>query len=75
VASTSSNAAGYNVYRGAISGGPYTKVNSSLIVGTTYTDSLVQAGQSYYYVATAVDTSGNESAYSAPPVQTVIPSP
>jgi fibronectin type 3 domain-containing protein len=27
----------------------------------TYTDSTVQSGAQYYYVATAVDSSGNES--------------
>jgi len=74
-ASTSANVAGYNVYRGTVSGGPYTKLNSSLVVGTAYTDSTVQAGATYYYVATAVDTSNNESAYSSPPAQAIVPSP
>lgn len=74
-ASTSSNVAGYNVYRGSVSGGPYTKVNSSLVVGTTFTDSAVQAAQTYYYVCTAVDTSNNESAYSSPPASATIPTP
>ena len=75
VASTSSNLAGYNVYRSTTSGGTYTKLNSSLITGTTFTDGTCQAGQTYYYAATAVDTSGNESAYSSPPLQAVIPTP
>jgi hypothetical protein len=65
----------YNVYRGTVSTGPYTKVNSSLISGTAYTDSAVQAGQTYYYVATAVDINGNESAFSSPAAQAVIPTP
>jgi hypothetical protein len=65
VASTSPNVAGYNVYRVTTSGGPYTtRVNSTLVPRTTYADTLVQAGQTYYYVVTAVDTSGNESGYS-----------
>jgi hypothetical protein len=55
---------GYNVYRGTQSGGPYTLLNSSLDTDTTYTDATVQTGQSYYYVATAVNSSGAESAYS-----------
>jgi hypothetical protein len=63
-ASTSPNIAGYNVYRGTVSGGPYAKVNSSLVPGTTYSDTNVSAGQTYYYVATAVDSNNNESAYS-----------
>ena len=34
--------AGYNVYRGTVSGGPYTKINSSLVTaGLTYTDPFV----------------------------------
>jgi hypothetical protein len=74
-ASTSTNVAGYNVYRGSTSNGPYTKLTSVLVVGTTYTDTTVQAGQTYYYVATAADSSNNESAYSAPPAQAVVPSP
>ena len=53
--------AGYNLYRATISGGPYTKVNSSLISGTTYTDSGLSNGTPYYYVLRAVDTSNNES--------------
>jgi len=32
--------------------------------GASFTDSNVQTGQTYYYVATAVDASGNESVYS-----------
>lgn len=45
-------------------GGPYTKLNGSLILGTVYTDSTVQAGQTYFYVATAVDPNGVESEFS-----------
>jgi hypothetical protein len=74
-ASTSPNVTGYNVYRGLVSGGPYTKVNPSLISGVTYTDNSVQAGQTYYYVATAVDAANNESAYSDPPAKGVVPAP
>lgn len=72
-ASTSA-VAGYNVYRGTVSGGPYTKVNSSLLSSTNYMDATVQAGQTYYYVATAVDSSNDESAYSAQ-TSAVVPSP
>lgn len=74
-ASTSANVTGYNIYRGTASGGPYaTKLNSSPVVGTSYTDSTAQAGQTYYYVATAVDSSSSESAYSNQ-AQAVVPSP
>ena len=63
-ASTSSGVTGYNIYRGMTSGGPYTQLNASLVTGTAYTDSTAQAGQTYYYVTTAVDSSGAQSGYS-----------
>jgi hypothetical protein len=73
-ASTSSNIAGYNIYRSPNAAGPLTKLNTSLIIPTSYIDSTVQAGQTYFYVATAVDTSGNESVHSNQ-VQAVVPTP
>ena len=73
-ASASSSVVGYNVYRGGVSGGPYTRINSALEAGTAYTDNNVTAGQTYYYVTTAVDGSGNESGYSDQ-TQAVIPTP
>jgi hypothetical protein len=74
VASTSANVKGYYIYRAATAGGPYTKLNVSLAAGTSYTDTTVQAGQTYYYVATAVDTNNQESAYSTE-VPATIPTP
>ena len=62
-ASTSSGVSGYYVYRGSTSGGPYTKLDSSPIAGTSYSDSSVSAGE-YYYVVAAVNSDGTESAYS-----------
>jgi len=73
-ASTSSNIAGYNIYRGNTSGGPYTQINSGLVTATSYLDAAVTAGQTYYYVATAVDTSNNQSSYSGE-AQATVPSP
>ncbi|MGE5644792.1 MAG: DUF4082 domain-containing protein [Acidobacteriota bacterium] len=73
-ASQSTNVSGYNVYRATVSGGPYTKLNSSVIPLTTYTDSTVQAGQTYYYVCTSVDSSKKESGYSNQ-ATAVIPKP
>jgi fibronectin type 3 domain-containing protein len=58
---STSTVVGYNVYRGTTSGGPYVKINSSLITTLTYTDTTVQSGTTYYYVATSVDSSGDES--------------
>jgi TolB protein len=49
-------------------------LNSSLVSGTTYTDTTAQAGQTYYYVSTAVNSSDQESAYSNE-AQAVVPSP
>jgi hypothetical protein len=73
-ASSSSNIAGYNIYRSTTSGGSYTRLNTGVIVPTNYTDNMVQAGQTYYYVTTAVDANNNESVYSNQ-VQAVIPTP
>jgi hypothetical protein len=70
-ASTSSNVSGYNIYRSTTSGTGYSKINTSLITALTYTDNNVQAGQTYYYVATAVDSSNAESAYSTQASATV----
>jgi hypothetical protein len=61
---TDSGIMGYNLYRGSASGGPYTKINSALDPTAAYMDSSVVAGQTYYYVATAVEDNGVESAYS-----------
>ena len=60
-----SDLAGYNVYRGQTSGGPYSPVNPSLLNVTAYTDANVTNGTTYYYIVTAVDTSANESPGSA----------
>ncbi|GAB4251164.1 MAG: hypothetical protein Kow00109_26940 [Acidobacteriota bacterium] len=56
--------AGYNIYRSLQSGSGYVKLNSSLIQSTTYTDTTIEYGTTYYYVATAVNTAGLESGYS-----------
>jgi hypothetical protein len=72
VPSVSANVVGYNVYRGSMSGGPYTKVNAAVITAASYTDSTVPSGQTFYYVATAVDSSGDESIYSNE-AQAVVP--
>ena len=61
-ASATPDVTGYNVYRAATAGGPYQKITSSPVNGTSFTDT-VQSGLSYYYVATSVNGSG-ESSYS-----------
>ncbi|MBI4898546.1 MAG: fibronectin type III domain-containing protein [Actinobacteria bacterium] len=45
---------GYNVYRATAAGGPYTKINPSLIATTNYTDSTVAVGTRYWYRVRAV---------------------
>jgi large repetitive protein len=56
--------AGYNLYRSMTRGGPYAKINSALLGSRSYADSGLTNGVTYYYVSVAVDTLGNESAYS-----------
>ncbi len=63
-ADSGSGIAGYNVFRGTVPGGPYSQINSSLDPTPAYTDSSVVAGQTYYYVVTAVNESGVQSSYS-----------
>jgi len=72
-ASTSTGIVGYNVYRSGVSGGPYAQV-TSMDADLAYTDAAVSAGQTYYYVVSAVDSTGAESAYSNQ-TQAVVPSP
>jgi hypothetical protein len=62
---SASSYSGFNVYRGTTSGGPYTKVDTSLISTPSYTDAAVTQGQTYYYVATELDSTGMESGYSS----------
>ena len=72
--STSGDVVGYNIYRGNVSGGPYTRINSAMDTATSETDNAVTGGQTYYYVVTAVDSTGMESTYSNQ-TQAVVPTP
>jgi hypothetical protein len=67
-----SSVIGYNVYRATQPGGPYQLLTSSPQLDTSYTDSAVLGGTTYYYVATAVDSNHAESNYSNQ-TQAVIP--
>jgi hypothetical protein len=70
-ASTSSNIAGYNVYRSP-DGTTWKKINVSLIGSTLYSDSTIANGSTYYYAATAVDIYGHESSKTSS-IKVVIP--
>jgi len=57
-----SGAASYNVYRSPVTGGGYEMVNTG--TGTTFTDTGLRNAQTFFYVVTALDAPGNESANS-----------
>ncbi|WP_259617901.1 cohesin domain-containing protein [Paenibacillus doosanensis] len=54
----------YNLYRGSSAEGPFTRI-AEQVKQTEFTDVGLTNGTAYYYVATAVNSSG-ESDYSAP---------
>jgi Bacterial Ig-like domain (group 2) len=56
--------AGYNIYRGTVSGGPYMQLNAAPVAELTYIDSAVSPGQTWYYVCSTVDNLGDVSTYS-----------
>jgi len=71
----SSGATTYNVKRATVTGGPYTTVGSP--VGTSFTNTGLTNGTTYFYVVTAVNASGesgNSAEVSATP-QAVAPAP
>ena len=74
-ASSSTALQGYNVYRSTVSGGPYTKISPALAAtALLFTDTSPVSGKQYFYVVTAVDSSGAESAASTQ-VAVTIPVP
>lgn len=68
---STSQVMGYNVYRGSQSAGPFSKLNSAAEASTSFADDSVQAGSSYYYEVTSVDSNGMESVPSSPVEATV----
>jgi hypothetical protein len=62
--SNSENVMGYNIYRSTTADGSYSRINFSPTNATKYADGSVTAGATYYYVVTAVISSGLESAHS-----------
>jgi fibronectin type 3 domain-containing protein len=59
-ASSSSDVVSYDVYRGTVPGS-YTILNTSPVTSTQFTDTSVADNITYYYVVTAVDSSGVQS--------------
>jgi len=55
--------AGYNLYRATQSGGPYTRLNSTVIAATAYTDTNVINGTTYYYMVKLLTTDLYEMDY------------
>ncbi|MEJ2722421.1 MAG: FG-GAP-like repeat-containing protein, partial [bacterium] len=55
----------YNIYHSLTSGGPYTLASVDPVYHAVYLDTDLAASTPYFYVVTAIDSSGNESPYSA----------
>jgi chitin-binding protein len=53
-----SGATGYNVKRSTTNGGPYANVNTSPVTATTFTNTGLTNGTTYFYVITALNASG-----------------
>ncbi len=60
----SPGAVGYNVYRSPLSGGGWVKANGAALSETSFTDGGLTNTRQYFYVVTALDGAGNESAFS-----------
>ena len=65
---------GYQIYRSLQSGSGYQRISTSLVPVTTFTDSTVQSGQTYFYVVTSVNAQNVESFFSNEAVA-VVPIP
>ncbi|WP_233261389.1 glycoside hydrolase family 6 protein [Vitiosangium sp. GDMCC 1.1324] len=69
-------ATSYTVKRGTASSGPFTTVTT--VTGTTYTNTGLTNGTTYYFVVSATNSNGesaNTSAVSAIPAEQVLPAP
>ena len=62
---TDSDLAGYNLYRSVGEENDFKKINSSLLITTSFVDTDVENGKKYYYRITSVDNLGNESGNSS----------
>lgn len=68
---STSQVAGYNVYRSSSLSGTYSKMNPALDAATAFTDNTVASGATYYYDVTSVNSSGVESSPCTPVKVTV----
>ncbi len=64
-ASSEPDLAGYRVHRSLVSNDGYAPLHAGLLTGTSFVDTAVTNGTTYFYVVTAVDTEGLESTSSA----------
>jgi hypothetical protein len=55
---------GYRVYRSTSLSGPFTRLNSRLLVTSNYQDISITSGTRYYYRVHTVDAAGRESLHS-----------
>lgn len=57
---------GYHIYRASDRDGPYTRITTTPVVGTTFTDTSVSAGEHHYLVrAVRLETTGSGTFYNA----------
>lgn len=63
-ASGSSGVSGYYIYRATSAAGPFSRIGNGAVGTTSYTDSSVGSGITYYYAVTAAGPDGLESTYS-----------
>lgn len=70
-ASNSPNVTGYYVYRATGATAAYSRLVATPVSGLNYADVAVVAGETYTYAVAAVDSSGQESTYSAPATATI----
>jgi len=73
--SASSGAASYNLYRGTSAGGESGTAIATGITGTTYTNTGLTNGVTYYYKAAAVNTGGTSPYSNEASVTPQIPAP
>lgn len=74
-ASAAADLRGYYLYRSRTAGSGYERVTKEPLSAQSYADTTVKSGVAYFYVVTAVDQSGNESAYSTEATATPLEKP